>query len=360
MKNNFFISCLLLSLVYTLINVILIDRAMAVQSSEKRIFRVYTNTAMPIAPVRNILRSLNKASNIILVSIESSNDLGYGEIAIKDKQHNVHKEHIRMFIKSIIKGTVFKEKTEVEMEIYDYSVNLGEQYVLFLDENGDYLDIDYPIIPIDARISELPKGLSVMDAINKVIVDSIKPDTPFDIFKSCINCAIDINATEAVKNILPFLNSRDIQVESYALKGLVRLQYRPSYQRAVDFILRNANYLSISSMVYSAINNCKDLEISKYVSPLLSSENAEIRSAALQVMRRSKDVNNIPYFIKALSDEDFYNRYDAMMGLSASLPDKQDINWSCSIPIFKENENLYINKWLDWWENKGKQKYNSK
>ena len=75
-------------------------------------------------------------------------------------------------------------------------------------------------------------------------------------------------------------------------------------------------------------------------------------------LREMKHKSSIPYFVEGLNDEDQEVRYECMIALAETVGKFQD--WAPSIPLFEVDEERYLNKWKQWWQEEGEERYGIK
>ena len=86
---------------------------------------------------------------------------------------------------------------------------------------------------------------------------------------------------------------------------------------------------------------------------LLASEDVNVRRGVVQALRNIKTKTAIEPLARALDDSDLEVRCVAVMGLAAIAgPDKDGNSWYPAYDTFKQNEQVYLDHWREWVEQK--------
>ena len=98
--------------------------------------------------------------------------------------------------------------------------------------------------------------------------------------------------------------------------------------------------------------------VSRLNTLLLKAKDEELRRAVAYSLREIEHKSSVPYLADGLNDQDQGVRYHCMMALAHIEGKFQD--WAPGLDLFEANEEEYLSKWKQWWEEEGRQKYQKK
>lgn len=289
----------------------------------------------------------------------------------------------KVFVHTVIKG----EEPNKEINIH--------YFFPMTDPNGAYLDIFSPSLTYLLFLKKQQNYYSLVKYSNSMI------ELPFNNFDKVPGISESKNPEEKIKDILLYglekCEERNktflfLDAAIYTLKQLNLKQYelislykeltrkvKPEIKGRIiseriflgdkddslmDILALSENeaYSDISfDLPYSAIAKLTDPKYVPVLTKILSSKNTSLKEKAIIALSSIKDKSAVPHLIKVLDDRNKEIRYQAIIALYNILysPDQSEKfqGWATSFMLYEKNENLYIQKWKNWWKEEGQKEY---
>jgi hypothetical protein len=153
----------------------------------------------------------------------------------------------------------------------------------------------------------------------------------------------------------------DKEVAGRVYSSLIKLGDYSMFEESVRFIEAekgNQGQSSLSGLI-PAISGIHDEKMLPQLHDVMQSKDAFLGRSAIDAIRAMKSLRIVKYLINGLDNSDKEIRHRCIMGLAEI--EKKGAGWSAFWGAeYDKHEQAYIDRWKDWWETVGKQKYSGK
>ena len=244
------------------------------------------------------------------------------------------------------------------------AVEKGEYLLLFLKSSGQVYVPSNPYFPKFAVSHQIPIiPPTVTDPQRRLEADlsqTLSPETE----------AIQITQIELLGGMrtltddMPLLSLAKVanaRVRGTAYIALLRLSDYSLLRQIGTFVLETAHDLSLQWLrsrivqCIAQISAISDPSTLTQIEEFTQSADAGLRNAAVKALRQIQRPESVPFLVARLDDSRVETQYVSLMALGQI--EKRGVGWAPAYSLFLKDPKQYVDRWKQWWDVQGRQKY---
>ncbi|MCI0387658.1 MAG: HEAT repeat domain-containing protein [Acidobacteria bacterium] len=327
------------------------------------VFQVCDLATARIAPVLDLPQLTSKANLIVVGEVTSISEENRGFYEISGTRTWARRMSATLGVERTLKG---EPKAEVIFKYlspdneFSYAEITNDQFgIFFLRSNSEELSPASPYYPF--ILASRDKCSTEGDDLARVVAEL-----------GCVIQSSNASLRERHDAIQALASARTPE-STAVLQKAASEQVSPFNYIAASLLLerndisalpiveetwkRSAAYavndegMSLTGHLGHTLEGIKNPSAIPSLTRLLGSEDVHVRRGVVQALRNIKTKTAIEPLATALDDSDWEVRHVAVMGLAAIAgPDKDGNSWYPAYDTFKQNEQLYLDHWREWSE----------
>lgn len=322
-----------------------------------------------IAAPMNARKLVNEAVLVCKGEVKAITDGGMAEVSVGQQLVQMKRAIASFRVDRVIKGSVSSPTIQIEFFTIDegrgpFFDNLqnGDYCIVFLKklDNGRYSFQDPNNGKLLISRNEVQNPTTMNEPLVRLKEELILSlnDYQTSVVAAAIEQLGNLQMKEVAVSLKQFEGSQNLLLQGKSLDARLKLGDPSSLGPAVNYIEdapTNQLTENTKAEICHAIGRVRDPIFTEQLENLLNHSNAVLRQNVAEALRSIKSESSIPYFIKALDDDDSEVRYHALMGLATLT--KKGGDWAPAYKLFLENESKPISLWKDWWQKEGKERF---